>query len=101
MINALIFAEMAVILSGANREHTLYQEKVDIVQSQMKNMKISEKIQLDVLDYIQSKQNLLNSQNELNTFITTISPSLKLEVIQYMFSRSMLNQFDGIGPLNQ
>ncbi len=100
MINALIFAEMAVILSGANRKHTAYQEKVDLVQAQMKNMKISEKIQRDILEYLSNRQTYLDSQKELETFLSTISPSIKLEVIEYMFSRAMMNQFDGVGTLN-
>ena len=52
----------------------------------MKNMKISERIQKDVLDYINLSQTYLDSQKELETFLTTISPQIKMDVIEYMFS---------------
>ena len=52
MINANIFAEMAVVLAGMNRKNTVYQEKVDIANSQMKIMKINEKLQMDVIEYL-------------------------------------------------
>jgi len=67
----------------------------------MKNMKISERIQKDVLDYINLSQTYLDSQKELETFLTTISPQIKMDVIEYMFSWAMINAFDGVGTLTQ
>jgi hypothetical protein len=67
----------------------------------MKNMKISEKLQMSVMNYLKDSQQYLDVQRELDTFLTTISPNIKLEVIEYMFSRCMINQFDGIGPLTE
>ena len=101
MINANIFAELAVILSQMNRKQTFYQEKVDIATNIMKSLKVSEKLQRKIMDYLSNSQIYLDLQNELETFLNSISPSLKHEVMEYMFSRCMLNSFNGVGSLTQ
>jgi len=53
------------------------------------------------LDYINFSQTYLDSQKELETFLSTISPQIKVDVIEYMFSRAMMNVFDGVGTLTQ
>ena len=52
----------------------------------MKNMKLPQKIQTRVISYLQYIQQTLNQQNELGEFFKLISPSLKEEVIRFIFS---------------
>lgn len=69
IINANIFGELAVLVSAMNRKATLFQEKIDIANTAMKNMNLPEKIQLRVLGYLAYTQTLLESQKELESFL--------------------------------
>ena len=52
----------------------------------MKNLKLSNDLQAEVRDYINSTANTLDQQEELEEFLKLISPSLKLKVSKELFS---------------
>jgi hypothetical protein len=91
IINANIFGQLAVILSAINRKASRFQEKFDITTTTMKNLNLPEKLQTKVTGFLTYTQNMLDSQNELKSFLDTISPSLRQEVIQYIFSETLKN----------
>jgi len=86
IINANIFGNLAVLVSALNRKSTKFQEKLDTVNTAMKNMKLPESTQKKVQNYIMSTQSTLDHQQEMDSFLKLISPSLRLEVTKHIFS---------------
>lgn len=86
IINANIFGNLAVLVSALNRKSTKFQEKIDTVNTAMKNMKLPEETQKKVQNYIMSTQSTLDHQQEMDAFLNLISPSLRLEVTKHIFS---------------
>jgi hypothetical protein len=56
----------------------------------MKNLKLPEDIQRKVLSYLIYMQSSLENQKEIDAFLGLVSPSLKLEVIRYVFSKVII-----------
>lgn len=65
IINANIFGELAVILASLNRRATMFQAKLDIANTAMKNLKLPEKLQVSVTGFLTYSKSLLESQEEL------------------------------------
>ena len=91
IINANLFGQLAVILSAMNRKASLFQEKFDISTTAMKNLNLPEKLQTKVTGFLTYTESFLESQNELKAFLDMISPSLRQEVVQYIFSETLKN----------
>ena len=89
ILNANLFGQLAVILSSFNRKASSFQEKFDMTTSTMKKLSLPVKLQTKVTGYIVYTQTLLDAQNELKEFLDVISPSLRSEVIQYIFSETL------------
>ena len=85
IINANIFGELAVLVSAMNRKATIFQEKIDIANTAMKNLFLPEKLQIRVLGFLTYTQTLLESQKELETFLKMISPSIRESVVKHIF----------------
>lgn len=73
-------------MSALNRKATIFQDKLDTVNTAMKNMKLPDITQKKVQNYIMSTQSTLDHQQEMESFTKMISPSLRLEVTRYIFS---------------
>ena len=69
-----------------NRKSAKFQNKLDSINSAMKNIKLPELIQHKVQDYITSTQSTLDHQQEMEVFMKLISPTLRLEVTRHIFS---------------
>ena len=85
-INAIIFGNLAVLISSMNRKSAKFQNKLVSINSAMKNMKLLELIQHKVQDYITLTQSTLDHQQEMKVFMKLISPTLRLEVTRHIFS---------------
>ena len=85
-INATIFGNLAVLISSMNRKSAKFQDKLNSINSAIKNMKLPELIQHKVQDYITSTQSTLDHQQEMEVFMKIISPTLRLEVTRHIFS---------------
>ena len=86
IINANMFGEFAVLISALNRKATVFQEKIDIANTAMKNILLPEKIQMRVLAFLRYTNTLLESQKELETFLAMISPSLRQSVMKVIYA---------------
>lgn len=75
-----------MLVSALNRKSTKFQDKLDTVNTAMKNMKLPELTQKKVQNYIMSTQSTLDHQQEMDSFLKMISPSLRLEVTKHIFS---------------
>ena len=65
MVNANIFGAMAVMIQQMNRKSVEFQEKIDLSNTAMKNLKLSSGIQRAVADYLIYTQNTQDQQKEL------------------------------------
>lgn len=85
IVNANIFGELAVILTTMNRNASLFQAKLDTANAAMKNLSLSEKLQVQVTGFLTYSKALLESQEELEEFLQMISPSLRQKVLRHIF----------------
>ena len=85
IVNANIFGNMAVIIQDLNKKASKYQEKIDIANTAMKNLKINKDLQLRVINYLLYTQSNRDHQKELEQFKDMISPSLQMEVNLFIF----------------
>lgn len=85
MVNANIFGNMAVIIQEMNKKAHRFQEKIDIANTAMKNLKIKKDLQQKVINYLLYTQSNKDQQSELEKFKEMISPSLQIEVTKFIF----------------
>ena len=85
MLEALLFGKFADLAMEMNKKENLQEEKQDMVNSAIKSLAIPEKLQLQIEGFLAYTQETLESQNELKSFFSVISPSLKEQVVQHIF----------------
>jgi len=90
IINANIFGNIAVLLQQINRKATKFQEKMENASSTMKNLKIPEAVKKKIHHYLTFTNNTLDLQNELDIFLSQLSPSLKNEVMKVILKGSII-----------
>ena len=77
LMNANIFGTITSIFQSMNRRAQKFQEQIDMVNTNMKNMKLPEDIQTEIREFMFTTQNTLDNQTEMNQFVDMLSPSLK------------------------
>lgn len=87
IVNAYIFGELVVLVSVMNAKTSKFVQKLDICNTAMKNLGVPKDLQSEVIGYLTYTQGLLDSQQELETFLGLISPSLKEKVIKFIFQK--------------
>lgn len=90
IINSILFGNMAVILQSFNRKATTFQEKLESASDTMKNLSMPEAMREEVEYYLSYTQRTLDDQNELDSFLTQLCPSLKQKVTTYVFQESIM-----------
>ena len=93
MVNANIFGAMAVMVQQMNKKTVEFQEKIDISNTAMKNMKLPAFLQRAVSDYLLQTQNTQDQQKELQEFLEHLSPSLKFKVNVHIFNDVLRNNY--------
>ena len=89
MLEAELFGHIAALVQQMGKKEHEQEEKQDIVNSAIKNLKIPEKLQLEIDGYLAFTQSHLESQEEFKSFIKLISPSIKDQVIYHIFSETL------------
>ena len=89
ILNAYIFGELVVLVSVMNEKNSQFVKKLDICNTAMKNQSLPKQIQTEVIGYLTYTKTLLDSQQELETFLDLISPSLKEKVIRHIFTEAL------------
>ena len=87
IVNAYIFGSIVVLVAVMNEKSAQFVHKLDTCNTAMKNLKVSKEIQDDVIGYLTYTQALLDSQQELEVFLSYVSPSIKEKVIKHIFSQ--------------
>ena len=85
IVNAYIFGSIVVLVAVMNEKSAQFVHKLDTCNTAMKNLKIPKDIQNDVVGYLTYTQALLDSQQELETFLGLVSPSIKEKIIKHIF----------------
>lgn len=90
IINSNIFGNLAMLVSAMSKKTTEFSEKLDTVNTAMKNMNMPDETVNKVQDFIMSTQGTLDHQKEMESFLELISPSLRLEVTRHIFSEIVI-----------
>ena len=85
LILANIFATVTVIIQNMNQKEKLFQDKMGLASTAMQSMQLPHELQDEILQFITATQNNLDQQEELDRFLSLISPSLKASVIKHIF----------------
>lgn len=91
IINSIIFGNMAVVLQAMNKKSTMLQDKLEAANEAMKNLKIPEKLKIEVDGFLSHAQSGLDSQKELDDFLKMLSPSLNKKVAAYIFHEAIVS----------
>eukprot|EP00356_Strombidium_inclinatum_P013672 CAMPEP_0170489970 /NCGR_PEP_ID=MMETSP0208-20121228/8258_1 /TAXON_ID=197538 /ORGANISM="Strombidium inclinatum, Strain S3" /LENGTH=136 /DNA_ID=CAMNT_0010765145 /DNA_START=188 /DNA_END=594 /DNA_ORIENTATION=- len=77
---ANVFGTMAVVFTAMNRKNQQLQDNIDLANASMTNMKLPEFLRDSIRQFMLVTQNNLDSQTELDQFMSMISPSLRNQV---------------------
>ena len=91
IINANIFGELAVLITQLSQKQQEFLKKIDDMNTAMKNIKLPQNIQAKVRDYLYSIKSSQDNQRELDLFLTSLSPSIKNQVLINQFSNIISN----------
>jgi hypothetical protein len=80
IINASIFGNIAVILQQLNVKAAKLQEKIECANSTMKSLKIDDDLKKAINKYLVYTHSNLEQQNELDLFLSLLSPSFRSKV---------------------
>jgi len=92
IFQAYIFGELAVLIAQVGRKSQSQQERIDNANTAMENVSLPELLRKDIREYYQTILQTSAQQEELDTFINTISPSLQLRVRSKMFHNILKEQ---------
>jgi len=87
IMQAYILGELAVLIGQVDRNGSAEQQVIDTANTAMANVKLSKKLRAQIRDYFKKVVATLSQQDELNSFLMLISPSLSLRVQSHMFEK--------------
>lgn len=76
---------MAVLITSLEKNSSLFQERIDSMNTSMKNMRLSRKIQRKVQNYLLFTQSNHHHKEQLRSFLVNLSPTLQSEVLHFLF----------------
>lgn len=74
-----------VLVAVINSKTALFVEKLDTCNTAMENQNLSKELRTQVVGYLAYTRAMLDSQQELETFMSIVSPSIKEKVIKEIF----------------
>ena len=77
IVTAFIFGNMAALMASINKKDSYFQEQLDIVSQTMRSLKLPEKMQDNVLKYLQYIHETPDVHQDLEKFLEILSPTLK------------------------
>ena len=88
---AFIFGNMAALMAVMNKKDSTYQEQIDFVSNTMRSIKLPEKIQNTVIDYMMHWQESPDIQQGIDKFFEILSPSLKNVIMNHIYHKIIKN----------
>jgi CRP-like cAMP-binding protein len=89
LVTAILFGELAVIVSSFSRKTTYFQELVETSITTMQKLEIPETLRRKILEYISTTYASISAQEEYESFMRYISPSLAKEVRRVIYQPVM------------
>lgn len=86
MINANLFGVIAMLVQNMNTKSRKFQEQMDTCNTAMKNLRLPSSLMKEVAYYLRSTQMTQDSQEELQNFLDSISPSLRAMIQKRIFT---------------
>jgi len=83
--NAIIIGDIAIQQEELGRNQVMFQQKVDLTNTAMANLKLNPSLKNEVQAYISNTHNTLLKQNQLKSFLKEISPSFRIKCTSYIF----------------
>ena len=84
-VHAHILGTISVVLTTMNRRANKFQETIEFATSTMKTIKLDPKVHTQVVEYLTLRQDEMDSQQELESLLTMVSPNLRHLMIQHLF----------------
>ena len=82
---AWLFGSIAATVQSMNMKNTAYEDKLDLVQSNMKAISLDEKMQKEFLDFLDILHETPSAnKQDFAKFLELLSPSLKLETLRFI-----------------
>lgn len=91
ILTAIIFGQVAVIMTSLNRESQKLSSLHDKVNTAMRNMKLPEELQMRIIDYLTSSFKILDQQTSYEEFSKLIPPSKKQKISACLFEKVFLD----------
>jgi len=91
---------VALLMSNMNIRHTKFQEMQNAINTAMKNLRLPDKLQETIADYLIHTEASMASREEFEVFQTLISPSLYKRVLLQLYD-AVIKQNDVFGPHSQ
>jgi CRP-like cAMP-binding protein len=85
IITAVMFGNMALLMSNLNMRQTKFQENLNAVNTAMKNMRLPDVLQQRISDYLIYTEATMAGREEFEIFQTLISPSLYKQVLVHLY----------------
>ena len=89
VVNAYIFGMIIFLVAAMNTKSNEFVSKLDTCNNAMKNLKLPKEMHSDVVGYLIYTEGLLDSQNELDKFLSLISKSLKEKITKHIFALTL------------
>ena len=88
---AFIFGNMAALMAVINKKDSTFQEQMDFVSNTMRSIKLPEKIQNQIIDYLMHCQESPDIQQGIDKFFEILSPSLKNVIMSHIYQKIIKN----------
>jgi CRP-like cAMP-binding protein len=89
IVSAFIFGNMAALMATMNKKSTHFDEQLDLVNSTMRQMKLPEDIQDNVLKYMFHIQNSPDLHQDLETFFDILNDPLRKQILYHLHQSLM------------
>lgn len=84
IVSAFIFGNMAASMATMNKKSNHFEEQLDLVNGTMRQMKLPEKIQDQVLKFMFQVQNSPDLHQDLDTFFSILNDPLKKQIMYHL-----------------
>ena len=91
IVTGFIFGNMAALMAAINKREQAFQDQLDMIQQSMRSFRLPQKMQDNVLSYLQYIHETPEVQQDLDKFFALISPSLRNEILFHKYSNFIEN----------
>lgn len=86
IVSAFIFGNMAALMEQINKKSAHFDEELDLVNGIMKHMKLPEKMQDDVVNFMFHVQTSPDMHHDLESFFSILNDPLRKQILYHLYS---------------